>query len=202
MMMILHINSSYSGSTRSTTPWSLCLYLAVRIHGQPAAIWKCRVWDWVFCVGLSCLCGCLGASNWRSAGVGKRATQRGGPACCISRQNWSCGWPRAFQSCSRILSLLGYRLEVPCVYHMYAPKAYVERAKAMLSGDLSQMWSSGESAMSQNWSSILTVQVYHCSVLMCLVSCINFCPLYRTAGCMSAFQGLNYICACTKRGVH
>ena len=55
--------------------------------------------------------------------------------------------------------------------------------KAMFRGDLSQTRSFGESGLSQNWSSILTVQVNHCSVLKCLVSCINFCPLYGIAGC-------------------
>ena len=48
------------------------------------------------------------------------------------------------------ISLLGYRLEVPCIYSLYGPKAYVERAKAMFSGDLSQMRSSGVSGLSQN----------------------------------------------------
>ena len=31
----------------------------------------------------------------------------------------------------------GYGLEVPCMYDLYGSKAYVERAKAMLIGDLS-----------------------------------------------------------------
>ena len=29
----------------------------------------------------------------------------------------------------------GYELEVPCIYHLYAPKAYVETTKTMLSDD-------------------------------------------------------------------
>ena len=44
----------------------------------------------------------------------------------------------------------GYGLEVPCIYRLYGPKAYMERAKAMFSSDLSRMRSPGESGLSQN----------------------------------------------------
>ena len=35
----------------------------------------------------------------------------------------------------------GYGLEVPCIYRLYGPKTYVERARTMLSGDQSRVQS-------------------------------------------------------------
>ena len=44
----------------------------------------------------------------------------------------------------------GYGLEVPCIYRLYGPKTYVEKARAMLSGDQSQVQYSAVSELSQN----------------------------------------------------
>ena len=41
-------------------------------------------------------------------------------------------------------------LEVPCIYRLYGPKTYVERARTMLSGDQSRVQSSGVSGPSQS----------------------------------------------------
>ena len=44
----------------------------------------------------------------------------------------------------------GYGLEVPCIYRLYGPKTYVERAKTMLSSSQSQERPYGVSGLSQN----------------------------------------------------
>ena len=77
----------------------------------------------------------------------------------------------------------GYGLEVPCIYRLYGPKTYVERAKTMLSSNQSRERPYGVSGLSQNWMSVLTVQLYYYSVLKYLISCIQFCPHCRIVGC-------------------
>ena len=44
----------------------------------------------------------------------------------------------------------GYGLEVPCIYRLYVPKTYVERARTMHNGDQSEVQYSGVSGLSRN----------------------------------------------------
>lgn len=44
----------------------------------------------------------------------------------------------------------GYGLEVPCIYHLYGPKVYLERVGGLISGDVRKKQSSGVPNASQN----------------------------------------------------